>query len=342
MGNASRFVAFAAALIGIFTIAYYAGRSAASPAPSERPPAPARTAHDSQHAKWPAIAHRDVSAPTKPPPKRASQPLPSGPFGAMIDELKRRAIAGDASAALALGKGYRDCEFYQPPKDQAELEQRVEDSTVQNLNLLDQVVDQVKRRAAEAGAPPPPIPHVDSMDVYHERMQTEVAEGEKCAGVVHADAEHWRGWYGQAAALGDEDAMLAYWEIAFSNEEIASLDELREEKSLAASYLERAYESGDPRALAAIASVYRAGYYAYPDPFMAHAYFFAASQAANAPIETLPWVGGGLARLGTGSDTSTYYTFGLRQTAAELDASEIAQAEQLGATLYAQCCGGTR
>jgi hypothetical protein len=159
---------------------------------------------------------------------------------------------------------------------------------------------------------------------------------------VHADAEHWRGWFGQAAALGDEDAMLAYWHIAFVAESEASFAGLGEEKALAAAYLERAYESGDPRALAAIAEVYRAGYYADPDPFMAHAYFFAAAQSANAPILTLPWIQGGLELLGTGSDTATYYAIGLRQTGAMLDAAEIAGAERLGASLYAQCCGGKR
>jgi hypothetical protein len=343
MGNRTRIAGFVAAAIGAWAIAYWSGRSVASATPRESTLPASAIPHASQHEAWDRIVHRAVATPAKPPAKPAlSTPLPDGPFGATIDELRRRALGGEASAALALATGYRACQFYQPPKDQADLEQRVEDSTVQHLNLLDQLVDQVKQQAAAQGIESPKIPHVDSMDVYHETMKTEVATSEKCSGVVHRDAEHWRGWWARAAALGDEDAALAYWHIAFEAESEASLDELAEEKSLAADYLERAYESGDPRSLAAIAEVYRAGYYGDPDPFMAHAYFFAASQSPNAPILTLPWIDGGLELLVTGNDTATYYAIGLKWTAATLDPAEIADAERMGAALFAQCCSGAR
>jgi len=117
---------------------------------------------------------------------------------------------------------------------------------------------------------------------------------------------------------------------------------VRQVKADAADDLDRALAAGDPRALGAIAEVFRIGYYDEPDPFMAHAYYFAASLAPNAPIETIPWTGTGFLRLTSGNDTSTYYRRWLATTASSLDPAAVAESERIGATLYANCCGGAR
>jgi hypothetical protein len=340
MGNAARIAVFVAAAGAAWIVAYTCGRSM-SPAyelPSQ--PAAGATARD----RWAELVHHDRAARrnAKPEPHASFPALPDGPFGATIDALKRRAEVGDASAALALANGYRDCEYYQPPKDDAELNARAEEQTAGSLSAYDQIVDQVKERAAQNGVDPPKIPKVETMDVYDKTLKAEREHRDRCSGVPPADARQWRDWYGRAAALGDVKAQVGYWNFAFQHASVEPLDEVRREKADAATYLDRALAAGDPRALGAIGQVFLSGYYDDPDPFMAHAYFFAASLAPNAPIETVPWTGTGLLRLWSGSDTATYYGRSLAATAKDLDPAAVAESERIGAALYANCCGGVR
>lgn len=337
MGNASRFALFVAAASAAWIVSYTCGRFAAPSAA----PAHAESGAKPQDSRepWAKLVHRGNHS-AKPTARTPAQPPPEGPFGATIDELKRRAETGDASAALALAKGYRECEYYQPPKDDAELDQRVEESTASSLSLYDQIVDQVKERAAQNGVDPPKIPKVESMQVYHEHMKSETEQRDRCRGVQVADARQWRDWYGRAAALGDIEAEIGYWNFAFQRASVVPLDEVRDIKADAADYLDRALAAGDPRALGAIAEVFRGGYYDEPDPFMAHAYYYAASLAPSAPIETIPWTGTGLLRLTSGNDTASYYGRWLATTASALDPAARVEAERLGASLYASCCGG--
>ncbi|HEX5124707.1 MAG TPA: hypothetical protein VFV97_15805 [Rhodanobacteraceae bacterium] len=340
MGNTARIALVVAVAGAAWVVAYTCGRTLSRAHALPVQDSSGAKAHD----RWAELVRHDRAARpnAKPQPHASFPPLPDGPFGATIDELKRRAEAGDASAAFALADGYRDCAYYQPPKDDAELNSRVEEKTAGSLSVYDQVVDQVNERAAQNGVDPPKIPKVDTMEVYDEAMTAERAHRDRCRGVAAADARRWREWYGRAAALGDVEAQVGYWNFAFQSTSIDSLDEVRKEKADAADYLDRALAAGDARALGAIGQVFQSGYYDEPDPFMAHAYFFAASLAPNAPIETIPWTGTGLLRLTSGNDTATYYGRWLATTASTLDPAAIAESERLGAALYASCCGGAR
>lgn len=62
-----------------------------------------------------------------------------------------------------------------------------------------------------------------------------------------------RDWYGRAAALGDVEAEVGYWNFAFQHASVEPLDAVRQVKADAADDLDRALAAGDPRALGAIA-----------------------------------------------------------------------------------------
>jgi hypothetical protein len=318
---------------------------AREPAPGPQPPVQIAKKLDNGFVQdaWQDIARSTASVAPKTAqshPIRAS--LPTGPFAANVAELKRRAGDGDAAAALALAKGFRDCQFYVPPKNQADLQQRVEDRTVSSLNFNDQLVDFAKQHAKAAGIDPNKVQNVDAMTAYHAELNAETETSAKCTGVDIAEARKWSDWYARAAALGDPEAELGYWHVVVHDAEVVSLETLKEHKAEAATDLQQALARGDARALAAIGEILMAGWYAEPDAYTAHAYYFAASQMPNADIASLPWFGGGLTLLFTGRDTQTYFSLSLRRTAATLDAQQIATSEALGAEIYARCCGGVR
>jgi hypothetical protein len=342
-GTAIRLLVLAGAIIAAWTIAYRLGR----------PSAPA--AHIGYIGKTPdrAVVHdawKDLvrRGPAASPPvlanveSRARAPLPLGPFGANIDELKRRADGGDAAAALALAKGYQRCQFYQPANDRAALEKRVEDSTVNQLNLIDQLEDWAKQRAKQSGVDPGKFPKVEAKPVYDAQLQAETELGESCGGVDLAEARKWAGWFVRAAELGDAEARIDYWDVAFKAASTIPIGDVQRQKVAAVEYLDSELQRGDWRALAAIGTIFEVGYLTEPDPFFAHAYYFAAAQAPVADISALPWIGKGLTRLFTSNDTQTYLARSMALTAQQLDPQQIAESERIGAALYGQCCGGGR
>jgi hypothetical protein len=287
------------------------------------------------HGKRPAV-RRETAA-------LAMPELPPGPFGATIDELKRRADAGDARAAGALADGYRRCEYFQPPQDQADLEKRAEDRVVFQLDLADQLIGQVKDAAAKQGVELGEIPEVDSVSAYEQQLTAETDLAAACRGVDAIQAADWLSWYGRAAELGDTEAELGYWGSALSRVWLGLLDELPHRKAVAAAALQSSLSRGDWRALAAIGAITEGGYYVEPDPFFAHAYYFAALQGPNDDIAQLPWLdGGGLMRLFSGNDIHSYLAQRMRTTAAALTSAQVAEAERIGAVLYARCCTGRR
>ena len=221
-----------------------------------------------------------------------------------------------------------------PPKDQADLEKRVENDTVTQLNLVDQIVDQVRENARARGDATDKIPEQASLPAYRAQMKHEGQMAETCHGVDPADAKKWTDWYARAAELGDLEAELGYWHMAFSRADAVPLDVIQRDKIVSANYLQDALSRGDWRALAAISAIFGAGYYADPDPFLAHTYAFAASQSAPADITALPWMTGAIrVRIAAGNDTQTYLRWELERTASKLDSQQIAQAEQMGAAL---------
>ncbi|MEP7043031.1 MAG: hypothetical protein ABI843_08200 [Dokdonella sp.] len=327
-------------------VGYGFGRSAA--VTSTQPAAVATTVPDRRGVRdaWSSIvaSHTRTNLTARADARSASasqtQPeLPVGPFGAHIGELKRRVEAGDATAAKALAEGYRRCEFFQAPRDQAEIEKRAEDTTVFQLGAL----DQVKRQAAEQGIDVGKLADIAPLPVYRAHLQSETDKAENCRGVDTTDARAWVDWQARAAELGDADAQLGYWQAVFNRADVYPLDELRRRKEAAAAYLQQAFARGDWRALVAIGEVLEMGYFAEPDPYSAHAYYFAAAQAPSSDISVLPWISGmPFEGLEIGRDTRALLQQSLQRTAALLDAGQIALAEQSGVALFAGCCAQLR
>jgi hypothetical protein len=338
-----RWAAAAALFVVLATLAWSFGRNAGQWSTESRPATAqtqAPTTRSDVRDSWQRIVDRGAGSSRSTVSRARPGILPAGPFGANVDELKRRAGEGDAGAAKALAEGYRRCESYVPPRDHANLEKRVEDGTVAQLNLIDQLVDQANEKARQRGEAKR-IAEQASTPAYQAEMKAEQEMAEACDGVDTGDAKKWVDWYARAAELGDISAELGYWWVAFSQADIVPLDELQREKIAAANYVQDALSRGDWRALAAIGSILQVGYYGDPDPFLAHAYAFAASQAAVADITILPWMSGALRmRIAAGNDTQIYLQRMLQRTAMTLDPQQIAQSEQMGAALYASCCAG--
>ena len=344
-GSALRFVLIAAAAIAIWKVAYELSRPGvpSTPAKAHIGKMPDRAVvHDAwqdagQRAKLPKVAESRTTPP---------MPLPEGPFGDNVAELKRRVEAGDSGAAVVLAKGLRICRYYRPPKNPEELQQRLEEITVNELGMADQLADFVKQHAEGSGVDASKLPKLEAMQVYNEHLRTETEHADNCRGVDAADAKQWGNWYLRAAELGDADAEVTYWRVVTDQSAYLPLEELPPQKAAMEDFLQRALARGDWRALAAIGELYSQGWLAEPDPFYSHAYFFAAAQAPEVSIFELPWMGDwlgpGLGILYTGNTTHTYFSRELQRTGAELDPQQIAESEQLGVALYAQCCGGGR
>ena len=115
--------------------------------------------------------------------------------------------------------------------------------------------------------------------------------------------------------------------------------ELIEAKQIAASGLQDSLARGDIRALGAIGATYENGVFSEPDPYLAYAYMYAASQTPDADLATLPWVGKNLfSVMANGIRTQDYYSRTLSRLGASLSPERQAEARQLGLELYAQCC----
>ena len=289
------------------------------------------------------VAHHVKSTPSSTGAAATAANLPLGPFGINVDELKRRADRGDAQAAKALAVGFHRCRFFEPPKTQVELEQRAEDRTVTGLNLVDQIVDQAKAAARKQNVDIGELPEVDAVTAYEQQLAAETDLAANCNGVDTTEAQGWFTWYQRAAELGDAEAELGYWHIAFDVGDLSSLDEMPHRKNVAATSLQRALSRGDWRALVAIGLVVERGYLAVPDPFDAYAWFYAASLASAEDIAVLPWLTNSpLVRLTVGNDTQAYVAGLLVRTARSLDATQIAAAERVGHERFARCCSGRR
>jgi len=281
--------------------------------------------HGGAHAKTPAATGSSAA------------PLPAGPFGKNVAELRRRVDAGDAAAAMTLANGYRRCRFFTPSQNPRELEKRAEDKTVMQLGFYDQLV----RKAKEKGVDTAKIPDVDAMQAYRGVLQAEVDLDTECRDADAGASKDWRAWLAKAAELGDVEARLEYWSEMVSQAKITPPDVLVRDKHDAANYLRDVLASGDWRALAATASVLEQGLYAEPDPFAAHAYYFAAAKAPTGHLDELPWLRGNGFLAGTfGNDTRMWLDARLRATAQSLTQDQRREAEQRGFDLYRRCCSG--
>jgi hypothetical protein len=289
---------------------------------------------------WQKIAARSKAAHNKRGEQAAE--LPTGLFGSNISALRKLADAGNADAAYALAKGYRDCEFFVPPKDDSEVAQRAEDSTVMQLNVFDQIVDQVKSAAEKQGKSIGKVPEVAVQPVYQGNLRAGQEQVRQCTGVDTAIARDWMEWQRRAAELGNLEAELTYWILMVQNADVRSVEDLVQDKQVASAALQDALSRGDPRALIAIGEVLQNGWFAEADPYLAYAYFYGASQAPYANINTLPWIGQSIfAVLANGNNTQTYLQQHLDRVSASLTPAQQLAAQQLGLSLFQQCCKGS-
>ena len=269
-----------------------------------------------------------------------NEALPSGPFGSNVEILKRLA-ENNADAAYALAVGFQGCQFFVPPKDESEAAAQAESSTVMQLGIIDQLVDQAKDIASKNGKSLGTIPEVSVQSFYQENLTGVQNRARECAGVETSDTRDWMNWLRRAAQLGNSDAELRFWQSVRQNADGRSLEDLMQDKPVAEAALQDSLSHGDVRALMAIGETLDIGLFSDPDPFSAYAYFFAASQAPYADIRTLPWIGQNIFQLlAWGSNTQQYLQRNLDRTGSSLTPAQQQAAQQLGLSLYQRCCQG--
>lgn len=305
--------------------------------PIQADAAPARPPPSDQ---WQAIVAKSVAQRnSRRDSRRHPTAMPTGPFGASVAELEQLARAGDAEAAAALAKGFRDCEFFRPATSQEEATKRVEEATARELAFTDQLVGEVQRIAAEQGKRVE-IPALSTRSAMQRQLDAQSELAVRCAGVDPDAAHDWPRWVRRATELGDRDAELSYWQLVIQHADVETPDELVTDKRIALGALQDALGRGDARALAAIGETLARGEFAEPDPYSAYAYFFAAAQAPVADSSTLPWMNMWNV-LFTGGNTQGYFERKLRELDASLTAAQRLDAQQAGLALYQQCCSGT-
>lgn len=276
---------------------------------------------------------RDV--PAVPPPTADPLPLPLGPFGSNVAELERRANAGDARAAKALADGYKDCRGFQPLADAADVAEQAEEATARSLDLLEQIRGQLNVIAREHDVDEIPEPSVDA--AYSNILARRWSRIERCTGVDPQAAENWYAWYTRAVELGDVEASLEYWREVLKNANLQRVAEVPRERNLAVSAAARVLAKGDPRALVAIGEMLDAGFFTQPDAFHAYAYVFAATQASPGYLAS-PTNRPSLFGLRAGETMGDLLPRMLTRFGATLDPQQRAEAERVGAELYARCC----
>jgi hypothetical protein len=271
--------------------------------------------------------------------ERSAQ-LPSGAFGPNVEILKQLAD-NDADAAYMLAQGYQDCEFFVAPKDESAAAQ-AESSTVMQLGIMDQVIDQAKEAANHAGTSLGAIPEPPVQSIYEENLDAVQKQTRECAGVDKNAARDWMTWQRRAAELGNPDAELKFWQSLREDADARSLEELIQDKRVAEAALRDSLSHGDARALIAMGVAFDVGLFSDPDPFSAYAYFFAASQAPSADTSTLPWIGQNVFQLlSVGSNTQQYLQRTMDRIGSNLSPAQQLAAQRLGLTLYQQCCQGS-
>ncbi len=247
----------------------------------------------------------------------------------------------NADAAYLLAKGYQHCQYFVAPKDAAEAAARAESSTEMQFGIMDAIVDQAKETAKKNGTSVGTIPEVPVQSVYDENLSSVQEQARECAGVDTNNAHDWMIWQRRAAELGNPDAELMFWQSLRDVADSYPVQELVQDKRIAKAALEDSLSHGDARALIAIGETFNVGLFSEPDPFLAYAYFFAASQAPYADIRTLPWIEDNFLQvLAAGINTQQYLQRNLDRIGPSLTPAQQESARELGLRLYRQCCQG--
>ncbi len=233
-------VLVAVAIVGVLAAAWLrwgvpgdtpAPGPAAQPAPTAAAPAPTNDTEDDEEDPVAAA-----------PPRRADLPDPSRPLAETIPELLELAKQGRADAMHALSMHLMRCR------------------RVMDVGDTEMRTEEVKRFYWRYGREPSTDRELDRIAASIERGAT---LREACAGVDEALADDGVAWLEKAALAGDTDAMLDYSQWGLSgmrdaNTLMQNFDEVARRRELAGTFLKRALERGDCRALGALASAYAA------------------------------------------------------------------------------------
>jgi hypothetical protein len=293
---------------------------------------------------WSAIvAHQQIAARPSASHQLTKTPsrtkLPDDPFGANTVTLERLADAGDDDAMYALAKGYRDCQFI-PPRDDADLDKRADQSVSNLLEFLEDAktqAPQIEQANTELFHALHSIPRAEFVQQVRASLQRQRME---CAGVDEAIARaSWFDWERRAAQQGNREAQLRFWLDLARRADMLDPEALVADKHVAVQSLQEALLDGDARALAAIGIALHGGFFSPPDTLLGYAYLAAGLIGTDRP---LPWIETDpLGRL-LGLDTPrAQIDHELRGFAAELSPAQQMHARELGEQLYAQCCAGS-
>lgn len=241
----------------------------------------------------------------------ASRALDERPFADVRTELERLADAGDAHAALRLGRTFAQCNGYVPMTD-AQLEDAVVD-----LSAVGMAVTVAGRAQAPEAL----------LDILRLSLAQKQLDCRGVSGLADADARakalHW---IERAAALGEADAQASYGSIAFSAHDarnaLLDAERLREHKQRAVDYLHASLAQGDALALLELYRSYSAGTWYPADAAAAYVHLYAYSltpRGAELAPERLERA--------------------LAAHAAALDPQALQRARDEGRRLAA-CCGG--
>lgn len=241
-----------------------AGRDAETPratppsaAPGQTPAAPVRN------------AERRSAASTS---RSASQALDQRPFTEVRADLERLADAGDAHAALRLGRTLAQCNGYVPMTD-AQLEDFVVHFSAAGISVT-----------TSAGRQQTPEALLETLKLGLAQKRIDCRN---VSGLDDADARAKAlRWIERGAALGNADAQALYGSVAFSSyaarDALVDAESVRERKQRAIDYLRQSLAQGDALALFELHKSYSAGTLYPADAEAAYAHLYAYSLTPRA------------------------------------------------------------
>lgn len=204
--------------------------------------------------------------------RSVSQSLDPRPFIEVRAQLERLAEAGDAHAALRLGRTLAQCNGYVPMTD-AQLEDFVVDVSAVGMSL---VTSEGRQQTPEA--------LLETLKLGFAQKRLDCRD---TGGLHDADARTKAlRWIERSAALGNADAQALYGSTAFSSydarDALVDAESLREHKRRAIDYLQKSLAQGDALALFELHRSYSAGTLYPADAAAAYAHLYAYSLTPRA------------------------------------------------------------
>lgn len=230
----------------------------------------------------------DESVTDAPASAASRPPLPTGRFADVRGELEVRARAGDARAAYRLGQVMSSCLGYESVPGGAFTETLARAIAAGNRVAGGTAANDDGPRVGAMRIGGRKLDDSDLLDMLlygKDRLDAICGEvGDTSASVRQGDA---RAWLELAAEQGHTKAMVEYGSHAFDDLASAGdvLDHVGEvvaRRERARGYLRRAFESGEPESLLALASAHGNRPYLGRDPARSLAYFKAYRQTEAA------------------------------------------------------------